>query len=85
MENFKVAEGHENDHIFVRGKTKPLSQLNASEAAVLAKNGDKRIAPVAETAVVAISDDIAPVSAIEAPEEDKPKKSRNQNTTPTHE
>jgi hypothetical protein len=43
MENFKVAEGHENDHVFVRGNTKSLSQLNASEAAVLAKNGDKRI------------------------------------------
>ena len=46
MENFKVAEGHENDHVFVRGNTKELGRLNDAEAAVLAKNGDKRIVPV---------------------------------------
>lgn len=56
MENFKVAEGHENDHVFVRGNTKPLGKLNDQEAAVLAKNGDKRISPIEVPAEVTVSE-----------------------------
>lgn len=56
MEKYKVAQGHEKDHVFVRGNTKELRLLNDTEAAVLIKNGDKRIVPAEVPAEVTVSE-----------------------------